>query len=282
MILLDYSAVAIANMMVAIKRDGEQLTSFFALHMIMNSIRRINKTLSLEYGNMILCCDDRSTWRNEEFAYYKWKRKQTRKTSDIDWNLIYECLDYAKEQIHDGFPYKVITAHNAEADDIIGVLANKASDEHINTVIVSGDKDFIQLHSDYVCQYKPMTNTFIRESNPDIALMELVLCGDISDGIPNIKMPDDHFTVDGGRQKPMYKKEVNAWKQDPSLIPEEFKKNYSRNCRLIDLSYTPEEIKADVMQQAETGTQRMNKSIMTKFFMKHKLRYLHERINDFI
>lgn len=284
MILLDYSAVAIANMMIAIKKDGEQLTKYFALHMILNSIRRANKKFSGQYGTMVICCDAKTNWRNDEFEYYKWKRKQDRKDSDVDWDLIYECLDYTKEALDEGFPYNVITVDNSEADDVIGALARYATDQSKPTVIVSNDKDFIQLHSPFVCQFRPVEQAFVRNTEPQAFLKELVMRGDSDDGVPNMKSPDDIFTIPGKRQKSMFKKDVEVWRYEEGTgsIPDEFINNYYRNQRLIDLTFTPEPIKIESVEQYVAGRQRANKPKMTKFFMKHQLRYLHERINDFI
>lgn len=284
MILLDYSAVAIASMMVSIKKEGELLNEKFALHMILNSIRKANAKFSKKFGTMVICCDDKKNWRTQEFEFYKYKRKRDRKNSDIDWKLIYKCLDYTKDTLIKDFPYNVVAVDNAEADDIIGALSVYATDESKPTVIVSNDKDFIQLHSDFVCQFRPMEQAYVRHPEPKIFLKELILRGDADDGIPNIKSPDNHFTLDGKRQKPMYTKDVDIWKYDESnsQIPEEFINNYYRNKQLIDLTFTPQSIKDESIQQFVFRRQRANKPKMTKFFMKHQLRYLHERINDFV
>ena len=285
MILLDYSAVAIANMMVAIKKDGEELNEKFALHMILNSIRKANKQFSKEFGKMVICCDAPSNWRKEKFPLYKWKRKKDKEKSDINWDLVYKCLDYVKEQLSKDFPYLVIEEDGAEADDIIGALAYVSRVSKIPTVIVSNDKDFIQCHSKYVCQFRPCEQAFVRNPDPKRALKELILRGDSEDGIPNIKSQDDIFTIEGKKQKSMFKKELDIWLQDGNTDfceNEEWKKNYERNTLLIDLDNTPTEITNKIVTKYDKGVRRANKAKMTKFFMKHRLRYLHEKINDFM
>ena len=47
--------------------------------------------------------------------------------------MIYECLDYVKEELDNGFPYNVIEVDNAEADDVIGTLSKKAEKEGYQT-----------------------------------------------------------------------------------------------------------------------------------------------------
>jgi len=284
MILLDYSAVAIAAMMVSIRTEGELLTKDFALHMIMNSIRKANKQFKREFGKMVICCDAEDNWRKKEFKYYKYKRRKDREDSDIDWDLVYECLEFVKNEIRNGFPYLVIECNMAEADDIIGTLAEYASLIEEPTVIVSNDKDFVQLHNSFVCQYRPCESSFYRHPEPMMHLKELIIRGDADDGIPNIKTPDDHFTIEGTRQKPIYAKDLEVWLYDDNLsfLTDETRKNYERNERLIDLSFTPPEIIQSAIYQYDNHQVRPNKPKMTKFFMKNRLRYLHEKINDFM
>ena len=42
-----------------------------------------------------------------------------------------------------------------EADDIIGTLAKRANENDLDTYIVSGDKDFMQLVNDHIFLYTP-------------------------------------------------------------------------------------------------------------------------------
>ncbi len=284
MILLDYSAVAIANMMVAIRIDNEQVSMQFALHMILNSIRRANKQFKSEFGTMVICCDDKKNWRRKTFQPYKYKRRKDKEESEIDWDLINECLDFVKKELRKGFPYLVVQVEEAEADDIIGALARYATANKKPSVVVSNDKDFVQLHSDFVCQWRPCEKAYVRNPDPKSFLKRLIIKGDKDDGVPNIKSPDEIFMTEGKRQKSIFQKELDVWipDDDNASIPSEFMDNYYRNKRMIDLTFTPNDIKESAVMQFIDGRQKANKPAMTKFFMKNKLRYLHERINDFI
>jgi len=288
MILLDYSAVAIANIAIAIKRDKalehSELNEQFILHMILNSIRKAYKNLHDDFGEMVICCDAPSNWRQDIFPYYKYSRKKKHKNDDIDWDMIYHYVNYVKEVLQD-FPYIIIEETHCEADDIIGVLARQATIQKIPTVIVSNDKDFIQCHSEYVCQWRPIEEAFVRHPDPKKFLLELIIRGDADDGIPNIKCPDNHFTL-GKRQKAIYKKELNVWLNEDNYIwldDTEWKDNFFRNRKLIDLTFVPENSAINIIIKYENNkNKKLKKSEMVKFFMKHKLRYLHERLNDFV
>jgi hypothetical protein len=288
MILLDYSAVAIANIMIAIKKDKEELTEFFALHMIMNSIRRYYKKFKREYGVMVICCDGSANWRKEVFPLYKHKRRKDKKDSSVDWDFIYEKIDYVKEELKRDFPIIVIEHPKCEADDVIGTLARFSTENEIQSIIISNDKDFIQCHSDYVCQYRPISEATIREPNPVRSLKELVIRGDADDGVPNIKSPDDIFTIEGKRQSPIYKKDLDKWLDDDELtfLKEDkvLEERFRRNFNLIGLINTPEQYQHDIIAEyvKQYTNLKPNKPKMVQFCMEHRLRYIHERIDDFI
>ena len=284
MILLDYSAVAIANISVAIAMNGEQITKEFVLHHILNSIRSYIFDFKKEYGRMIVCCDSRRNWRKDIFPYYKVKRKSSKEKSDLNWDLVYEHLDFVKNELRECFPVNVIEIENSEADDIIGVLSQYATTNSMKSVIVSNDKDFYQRHSKYVSQWRPCEGNFKYVTDPQKYLKELIIRGDSSDGIPNIKSQDDIFTIEGKKQKSIFQRDIDVWLEDDtnSFLTEEWKVNFDRNNRLINLDFTPDDIKENVINTYISQEVKVNTAKMTKFFMKHGLKDLHKRMNDFI
>ena len=52
MILIDYSQIALANIIISKMQDEELIR-----HMILNSIRMYNKKYRAEYGEMVICVD---------------------------------------------------------------------------------------------------------------------------------------------------------------------------------------------------------------------------------
>ena len=117
MILIDYSQIALANIIVQKLQDEDLIR-----HMILNSIRMYNKKYRDEYGEMVIACDGFNTWRKEYYPQYKANRKKNRANSDLDWPNIFDCLNRIREEIRENLPYKVIHMENCEADDIIGAL----------------------------------------------------------------------------------------------------------------------------------------------------------------
>ena len=123
-----------------------------------------------------------------------------------------------KNEIKTFLFYKVIEVETAEADDIIATLIKKVKNmiifEHQKKILIlSGDKDFIQLHSRNVKQYNPVLNKFVGKGEDVIYIKEHILKGDRSDGIPNV-LSDDNVFIENRRQKPLSKKKLNNWIDD--------------------------------------------------------------------
>lgn len=276
MIIIDMNQIMISNLMTQIKKDNldENLTR----HMVLKSLSSYESRYSEEYGEVVLAYDSKHYWRKDFFPYYKYSRKKDRKNSGLDWGSIFDLLNKIKEEIKEHFHYKVVEVFGAEADDVISVLCrNKNAKEKI--LILSGDKDFIQLHKyPGVSQYNPVTKKFVTSENPWDYIKQHVIKGDKSDGIPNFLSSDDTF-VNGVRQKPISQKKLNVWiKQDPSYFcnsPEEMK-NYLRNQTLIDMDYIPEEIENKILEEYRS-INKTDRKVPLDYFHKHQLKDLLEK-----
>ena len=245
---------------------------------VLNTLRIYRSKFVNEYGELILCCDDRKTWRKEIFPNYKASRKKTRKVSGVDWNNLYDTLNQLKEELREWFPYKLIQVENAEADDIIATLVNLTTER---TLILSSDKDFVQLHKFNVRQYSPIQKKFV-DGDAKENLHEKIIRGDVGDGIPNI-MSDDNVLVDEGRrQKPITKKKVDAWYElDPEMYcSDEMLRNYNRNRQLIDLDHIPDTIRINITKQFDTIQVGDRRRLLT-YFVNHKLKNLMENLSEF-
>ena len=250
-------------------------------HMILNTIRSYKQKYSKKYGKLVIACDNHNYWREKYFPYYKVIRKRNSKNSELDWKTIFICLDKIREELKEYFPYKVIDIESAEADDIIGTLVHHFGEAGSPILILSRDKDFIQLQSYVnVDQYDPIDKRVISHPNPSQFLKEHIIRGDMGDSIPNILSQDDCF-MHGIRQKSLTKKRFDALlAEDIDKWQDDVRRNYYRNERLIDLNLIPESIKSKVMESYYNQGIK-DRSKLVEYFMKYKLKNLMECISEF-
>ena len=283
MILVDLNQVMISNLMVQIGGSKNvDLDENLFRHMILNSLRAARKKFNGSFGELVICCDDKNFWRRQRFEYYKANRKKYREQSDIDWSNVFNILNKVRDEIDTYFPYKVIRVSTAEADDVIATLVKLNHDEA--TLILSGDKDFIQLHKyPKVKQYDPVHKRWIKDKDPYRYLIEHIARGDRGDGIPNYISSDTCF-VNGTRQKPLRAKylsklEGTVDQVENSFEDEEEKRGWIRNRMLIDLEYIPEDIQQQVVNKFDVPDKGRDK--MFNYFVKFKLKHLMEDISEF-
>ncbi len=210
--------------------DGNSVAfrAFFALH---NSLERFKNANGLHtnaiyaFHNMfdnvmkkeepthVLVAFDagKTTFRTEMYQEYKGGRSKT--PSEFR-----EQLPYIRELIHH-LGVKTYELANYEADDIIGTLATKANKEEYEVVIVSGDRDLLQLVSDDitvditvkgVSEIEVYNPEKVAERYDGLTPAQVVdlkgLAGDTSDNIPGvtkvgektaIKLLKEYETVEG-------------------------------------------------------------------------------------
>jgi hypothetical protein len=287
MILVDLNQVLLSGLMAQIaSQKGVKLEEGLIRHMILNIIRTHLKTFRKEYGEVVLCSDNRKYWRKEFFPFYKAGRKKTREKSDLDWHLIFDMLSKFKQELRDNFPYKVVDVEGAEADDIIGTLVPRHI-MHENILIISSDGDFLQLQmyngrSEFtVKQYNPAQKKFIVSENPVAELKEKIIRGDKGDGIPNVLSVSDCFVrdirqtpINKGKFEKLMEKDYGEWEDENAKI------GFSRNQTLIDLRNIPGDIKEKIINNYEE-TKPASKGKILDYLIANKLRSLIDVIEEF-
>jgi len=280
MIIIDMNQISLASLMMDLNmRKSNEVDEGMVRHMILNSVRLYRQQFNKEYGEVILTYDSKHYWRREYFPQYKAGRKKGREKDNKDWNKIFGVLNKIKAEFKENLPYKYLEVYGCEADDIIATLCKNNQDEKI--MIISGDKDFIQLHKyPSVKQYSPILKKFVKDHNPDTYIKEHILKGDTSDGVPNVLSPDNTF-VDSIRQRPLGRKKIETW-LDIHIddLPEEVKRNYQRNDKLINLDNIPEELGKEIMfefKEAPCG----DRSKLLNYFIQSRLKNLTNEIGEF-
>lgn len=276
MILIDFSQTIIAGLMAQLKANDGEMSEDLLRHMIINSLRNYQKRYAEEYGEMVLCTDAANPWRRDFYPHYKAGRKKARDNDDMDWGLIFDTLHKVKMEIKENFPYRYMYVENSEADDIIAVLTKESKEP---VLIVSGDKDFQQLHKyDYVKQWSPNLNKFVVQDRPDEFLKEHTLRGDKSDGIPNILSNDDCM-VEGIRQTPLRKPVFDAYMRMTIESDDKYYRNYLRNQTLIDFDFIPEDVESRILQEYEKTEVVQGK--VFDYLRTHRLDDLLTNVEDF-
>jgi hypothetical protein len=282
MIIVDLNQVMLSNLHMQIgNHTNAKIEENMVRHMVLNSLRSYKQKFGEEYGELVIACDNTNYWRKQLFPYYKANRKKAQEKSEMDWKSIFECMNKIRSELKEFFPYRVIDIESAEADDVIATLVNDVIVSE-GFLILSGDKDFIQLHKyDNVKQYDPVRKKWIKHDNPEQYLLEHVLKGDSGDGVPNVLSSDNCFVV-GERQKPLTQKKIDALIELglDGKFDHQLARNYSRNKQLIDLSMIPENIKVKVLESFNSQTDK-NKDKMFNYFIANKLKNLMEHIGEF-
>ena len=283
MILIDLNQVLLAGLMVQIAgQKNVKLEEDLIRHIALNILRGHVKQFKAEYGEIVLCCDNRKYWRKDFFPFYKAHRKKAREKSTLDWNMIFNILGNLKEDLKLYFPYKVIDVEGAEADDIIGTLTPLYANSE-KVLILSSDGDFLQLqrYGKNVKQYNPTQKKFVVSKDPLTELKEKIISGDSGDGIPNILSPGDTF-VRGVRQKVMTEGRMTNFMTNnfEDYEDETSRIGYARNQTLIDLNNTPEDIKKSIID-TYNNTKPAPRMKLMNYFMEKKLKNLMEVIEEF-
>ena len=132
------------------------------------------------------------TFRHEMFPEYKGTRQETPQ-------LIIDSLEPLCELCR-AMHFPVLMVKGFEADDVIGSMAKRAEKEGFDVFMVTPDKDYGQLISNHITQYKPGKSGSENElidvakvcekysiSRPEQVIEILTICGDSSDNVPGVK-----------------------------------------------------------------------------------------------
>jgi DNA polymerase-1 len=138
------------------------------------------------------------SFRHERYPAYKATRERLEPALQADFDTGVERIT----QILEAYRVPVLSLEGYEADDVIGTLARQAARRGINAVIVSGDKDFVQLVGRGIWILNPWhgrpgftTEKWYDADNaserlgvpPERVTDYLALLGDTSDNIPGVK-----------------------------------------------------------------------------------------------
>lgn len=263
-----------------------------AFHITLNSIRKAWQQFG---GSHVVFCLEGRSWRKDYYEPYKRNRSDARaalteKQQEED-QLFWEAFDTFKDFIKEKTNCTVLQHPQLEADDLIaGWIQSHPNDKH---VVVSTDTDFVQLIAPNVSQYNGVQECTIthegyfddkgnavvdkktkeakKAPNPDWLLFEKCMRGDTSDNVfsayPGVRKKGTKNKV--GLTEAFEDKNVKgfAWNNlmlqrwvDHEGVEHRVLEDYERNCRLIDLTAQPDDIRAIINETVELSIKE-NKNI---------------------
>ena len=270
-------------------------------HLFLNSIRAIRMKFRRSYGEIVLCADGNGNWRRDFFPNYKVRRRKLKDNNPERTRAILAAIDTIRDECLENVPYPLVRVDGAEGDDVIAWLCLRSRfnsfghspgvlpiDEPTieRCLVASADRDLAQLVGFDTDWYNPRTAETRTDRDFDVSmwLEEHVIKGDAGDDVPNVFSDDDVFVTEGKRQTPATRKRVEALiGVDPKDIKDpELRRRVERNHRLINLGYVP----AELFQRIEEEYVRREAALpprsgLLKYFMRHRLSQLTERLNDF-
>ncbi len=205
----------------------------------------VNKVISEEKPDYLICVTDTpgDTFRHELYKDYKAHRDAMPDDLKGQLPFFFELLT--------AFGCPPMSLRGFEADDIIGTIAKRFSGADLETYIVSGDKDFMQLVSDDIKMFVPKKN----EESVIVGLPEvadkfhcppervidcLALIGDTADNVPGVpgigevtaaKLIEEYGSLEG-----IYEniERIKAKKQKETLLANKESAFLSRRLVTID------------------------------------------------
>jgi len=288
-LMIDFSNIAWATFHTNIKitKDSSLTQNQISQHwkyLMLNSLQRLK--IKHQPTEIIICFDSYS-WRKKYFKFYKARREITKKKSGMNHDAFIRVIDEIYEDLKIYFPYKVIRADWAEADDIIAVLVHTLQDSGTQIIIASRDKDFKQLLNSRVLLWDTQAWKWIKCEHPKTYLIKHILMGDAGDDVPNVRSDSDTFITDGKRQKacgPKAVEKILAEGLEEFIHSEGLIANFKRNKRLIRLSKSsiPERVWNAVLENyAAQETKKGNYMLLAKYFSVNRMRRLQKSIDKF-
>lgn len=156
-----------------------------AVYGFTNMFMKLTAKFDCDY-NLVLFDAKRQNFRNEIFTDYKATRKEIPEDLIPQFPIIREAVDALK--------LNHLEIEGYEADDLIATYTSQALDAGMEVIIVSGDKDLMQLIRKGVSFYDPMKDKFFTPEDvkekfgvyPELVPDVQALSGDSTDNVPGV------------------------------------------------------------------------------------------------
>lgn len=162
--------------------DGTPVNAVFGFT---NMFLKLTQKIACDYC-LVLFDAKRENYRNQIYPEYKQNRKETPPDLIPQFPIIREAVD--------ALNLRYLEMEGYEADDLIATYAKNALAKGLNVVVVSADKDLMQLIQDGVELYDPMKDKFFTREDvlekfgvyPEKVVEVQALAGDSIDNVPGV------------------------------------------------------------------------------------------------
>lgn len=230
----------------------------------------------IDKSKYIFCmdCPRKDIWRTDIYPQYKINRKTQVANFEFNVGKVFEyAYNYLLPKVCDQFIAIKVQSKSAQGDDVIAVLAQKYVNNGKDVIIMTRDRDMVQLVNDKITvithdgtKREPRTEleTLLKKksincqiTNKDFLLFKIIV-GDSSDDIPNIK--------EGIGPKRALELVTNKQKLKKLLTEDKIAaQSFVRNKKLIAMSEIPEEVKElilEVTRQQIKAKEQNNETIV--------------------
>ena len=199
------------------------------------------------------------TFRHEMYPEYKGTRSETPQ-------LVIDSLEPLCE-LCEAMKFPVLMKKGFEADDMIGTVAKEAEKRGFQVYMVTPDKDYGQLISPNIFQYKPGKSGNEHEvidvakvcekyniNKPEQVVEILTICGDSSDNVPGVKGVGE---VGAGKLISKYGTVENIYSHLDELTQKQ-REAFESSKGHIQLSHTLVTIKTDIPVEIDEDAMRVD------------------------
>lgn len=285
-VIVDMSQISLAAAL-QVFEHSEPIKLGMLRHVVLNTLKaNVTRFKNQGYNEIVLGIDNAANgyWRRDLAYYYKKHRAEEREKSLWDWEGYFENIRVIIDEFKKYMPYKVIDIDKVEADDIIAVVVKLSHLNGSDSLIVSSDSDFTQLHKYNVKQWSPMQKKFVKPKHGSsyADLMYKLLKGDRKDTIAGINSVSDYWLVreEGQRAKSVPTKLIlDCMDKNPEeVLNEDQYKRFVENRLLLDFDYIPESIVNQIKNEYAKPT---NNGSIYSYFVKSGLSKLLTEIEKF-
>ena len=223
----------------------------------------------------------RKNFRNKIYSQYKANRGETPEDLIPQFELIKKCVS--------AFNVSQLELEGYEADDIIATYSNLAQQSNISSLIISSDKDLMQLVSEKVLMLDPIKNKFVGVKEvvekfgvePDKVIQVQALMGDRTDNIPGAPgigpKTAAELINDFGDVEELIKNYKKIKQEKRQKIIENNKSNIRLSLELVKLK-NDIKLPISIEQIVPRNISKNNKNIINDFLIAQEFKTLLKRL----